>query len=692
MKFKKPSLSGFGFKRGANASFSMLPILGGLLILLLIVMVVSFVYFYYQNKFIAEYSSYISDQKLLSQRIATSAFEAASGKEEAFGRLEELRNRYQETLDLVSNGNPATGLPPLTSDVNAELTDLKNTWDEYSANADSIISKRGAVRTVAQYVANVSNALIPLEKLSEDIAAKIAEEGTDNQTLFVAARQSLFIERARKNLNQILSGADDAATAADQFGRDFKFYARVVDGLINGSRDLGIRRAQSVEIQNMLVRSQDVYNKVQQSVIGILDISPDLFEVKDAAAAVEIISPEMLDVGAQLEDALNELSGRYFQIALIGLLAFLVSLLILGLIATILVKDARTRASESLTVNQRNQEAILRLLDEMAALAEGDLTAHATVTEDITGAIADSVNFSIDALRSLVEAINNTVVRVSQSSEYTQAIANRLADASNQQAAEIANTTSAISNMAQTMEQVSKNAMNSADVALKSVEIANKGAETVRRNIEGMDTIRETIQETSKRIKRLGESSQQIGEIVSLITDIADRTNILALNAAIQASSAGEAGRGFAVVADEVQRLAERAGNATKQISALVETIQTDTNEAVSSMEQSTAGVVTGAKLAEDAGNALTEIESVSKQLADLIQDISREAREQASTAVNISESMHVIQQITMETSEGTTETALSIGNLTELANELRTSVAGFKLPESEEIKVAVNE
>jgi twitching motility protein PilJ len=401
----------------------------------------------------------------------------------------------------------------------------------------------------------------------------------------------------------------------------------------------------------------------------------------------------MLDAGVMMEDALKTILGRrviYF--AGTGGGAFAMVALLLVVMAGVLLAGARRRAADSLSINQRNQEAILRLLDEMTALSDGDLTAHATVTEDITGAIADSVNFSIDALRNLVEAINNTVVRVSQSSEQTQSIASRLADASNQQAAEIATTTDAISQMARTMEHVSRNAETSADVALKSVEIANKGAETVRRNIDGMDTIRETIQETSKRIKRLGESSQQIGEIVSLITDIADRTNILALNAAIQASSAGEAGRGFAVVADEVQRLAERAGNATKQISALVETIQTDTNEAVSSMEQSTAGVVTGAKLAEDAGNALNEIESVSKQLADLITGISKDASEQANAAVNISESMNVIKRITMETSEGTNDTAKSIANLTELANELRTSVAGFKLPESADLMVAVNE
>ncbi|HEX7028018.1 MAG TPA: methyl-accepting chemotaxis protein [Gammaproteobacteria bacterium] len=687
MKSKK--VSGIKIKRSSNLT---LPALGLLLLFLLAVMVGSFVYVYFQNKFNTEYLGYVAEQKLLSQRIATSALEAASGKDEAFATLQQLHNRYQVTLQYMREGNPATQLPPLSVDLlMGQYTPLEAAWAEYSSNARSIINRREVVSSISRYVTNVSNALVPLARLSEDIAIGLAETGTDPQTLYVASRQSLFLERTQNNLNRILTGDEDAAIAADQFGRDFAFFARVLDGLVNGSRDLGIQSAKSSRVQAMLAESQDIYNKVQTSVVGILDNSPGLFEVKDAAAAIQILSPEMLDVGVEMENAISASDDLNLMIALGGLASFALALFILAIMGVVLVRDARRRAAESVAINQRNQEAILRLLDEMTALADGDLTAHTTVTEDITGAIADSVNFSIDALRSLVEAINNTVVQVFQSSEQTQAIANRLANASTQQATEISNTTRAISSMAKTMEEVSRNAMNSAEVALQSVEIAHKGAQTVRRNIEGMDAIREAIQETSKRIKRLGESSQQIGEIVSLITDIADRTNILALNAAIQASSAGEAGRGFAVVADEVQRLAERAGNATKQIAALVETIQTDTNEAVSSMEQSTAGVVTGAKLAEDAGNALNEIESVSKQLADLINNISKDARAQASTAINISESMNVIQRITMETSEGTSQTAKSIGNLTELANALRTSVAGFKLPESDEVRTVVN-
>lgn len=331
--------------------------------------------------------------------------------------------------------------------------------------------------------------------------------------------------------------------------------------------------------------------------------------------------------------------------------------------------------------NRHNQDAILRLLDEMGDLADGDLTVTATVTEDITGAIADSINYTIDALRSLVENINSTTLQVASAAQETQATAIHLTDASDHQAQQITEVSSAITEMAGSIEQVSHNASQSSDVATQSVNLAVQGNTAVKKAIDGMDTIREQIQETSKRIKRLGESSQQIGEIVELIDDIAEQTNILSLNAAIQAAMAGEAGRGFAVVADEVQRLAERSGNATKQIDALVKTIQNDTNEAISSMERSTTEVVSGAKLSKDAGTALEQIEAVSHQLADLINNISDAAAQQAIAAVSTSDSMNVIQEITMQTSTGTNESAASIGRLSELADELRTSVSGFKLP-----------
>ncbi len=331
--------------------------------------------------------------------------------------------------------------------------------------------------------------------------------------------------------------------------------------------------------------------------------------------------------------------------------------------------------------NRHNQDAILRLLDEMGDLADGDLTVSATVTEDITGAIADSVNYTIDALRSLVEQINSTTLQVASAAQETQATALHLTDASEHQAQQITEVSTAITQMAGSIEQVSNNASQSQEVARQSVSLAVQGNSAVKKAINGMDTIREQIQETSKRMKRLGESSQQIGEIVELINDIAEQTNILSLNAAIQAAMAGEAGRGFAVVADEVQRLAERSGNATRQIDALVKTIQSDTSEAISSMEQSTSEVVSGARLSQDAGASLEQIEAVSQQLAELINNISDNAKQQAVAAVSTSESMSVIQEITMQTSTGTNESAAAIGRLLQLTNELRKSVSGFKLP-----------
>ncbi len=379
-------------------------------------------------------------------------------------------------------------------------------------------------------------------------------------------------------------------------------------------------------------------------------------------------------------------NGNTVLVIVAGVLA-LIALVPLGLLFVTL-RASGTQAVEQLRAaqnqrqeNERNQEAILRLLDEISGLSQGDLTATATVTEDITGAIADSVNMAVDALRKLVTTINHSAIQLDGATRQTQALSQHLAKASIAQSRQIASATESIATMAGSIEEVSGNAERAADVARHSVDVAHKGGEAVRRTIDGMNTIRETIQETSKRIKRLGESSQEIGNIVELINDIAEQTNILALNASIQASMAGEAGRGFAVVADEVQRLAERAANATKQIEVLVRTIQTDTNGAVVSMERSTTDVVGGALLAENAGAALGEIEQVSNQIASLVHNISSSARGQAQAGQSIARNMQVLREISSQTADSTTSTSQAIAKLAELSAGLRTSVAGFRLP-----------
>jgi twitching motility protein PilJ len=367
-----------------------------------------------------------------------------------------------------------------------------------------------------------------------------------------------------------------------------------------------------------------------------------------------------------------------------ALIAILVAALAFAgaLVAWLSAAGLRRVASLESERNRRNQDAILRLLDEMSSLASGDLTVQATVTDDITGAIADSINFAIEALRELVATINETAVSLDAATRQTQAAAGHLAKASVAQSRQVAAATDAVGAMAASIEEVSGNAERSADVARHAVDVAHKGGDAVRRTIDGMNTIRENIQDTSKRIKRLGESSQEIGNIVELINDIAEQTNILALNASIQASMAGESGRGFAVVADEVQRLAERAGHATRQIEVLVRTIQSDTNEAVVSMERTTTDVVGGALLAENAGAALGEIEDVSNQIAQLVQNISASARQQAATSAHISRTMQVLREISQQTADNTSATSTAIGRLADMSAQLRKSAAGFRLPQ----------
>jgi twitching motility protein PilJ len=393
------------------------------------------------------------------------------------------------------------------------------------------------------------------------------------------------------------------------------------------------------------------------------------------AGALILVSVVLVFIGG----AASIVAGVIALAALVPL-----ALLFLALKATGDEATAQRHAVEAQrSENERNQQAILRLLDEIAGLGQGDLTATATVTEDITGAIADSVNMAVDSLRKLVMTINSSAVQLDGATRQTQALAQHLARSSSAQSRQIASATESVGAMAGSIEEVSGNAERAADVARYSVDIAHKGGDAVRRTIDGMNAIRETIQETSKRIKRLGESSQEIGNIVEVINDLAEQTNILALNASIQASMAGEAGRGFAVVADEVQRLAERAANATKQIDALVRTIQADTNGAVVSMERSTTDVVGGAMLAENAGSALEEIEQVSNQIASLVHNISASARSQSQSGQSIARNMQVLREISSQTADATSNTSEAIAKLAELSAALRRSVAGFRLPDS---------
>jgi twitching motility protein PilJ len=633
------------------------------------------------------YLRQVTQLRLLSQQITQQASIASKGKESGFKAIITKSKEFQDILELLKDEEK----PPITpAEVKGILNELIEVWQKTDTNIKQLLqTQEGVILLYGQFT--------ELTRLTDDVVtqtqatinAMVAGNATPVQ-MYAIARQLMLLERIANGIRVSFRGDSAAIDADSQLSEDIIDFSDALAALLDGSDEMSA--VTDPIAQNSLQELSTLFTKRIEQADAFLDKSEQLFQAKDASQAIIETIPKILDVIEKLQQHYIEITEQRFVSTTLGnILAGLV-LLLLVLLSTIIARinkarseETRLRLEENERDNQRNQEAILRLLTEISDLADGDLTVTATVDESFLGAIADAFNYSVEALRDLVTSINETAARVSSTAQDTRKIAAQLTHAGERQSQQISKASQAIIGMANSVKKVSANAVESATVAKKSVDIASKGAKAVQDTIAGMDTIREQIQETSKRIKRLGESVQEIGEIVGLIDDIADQTNILALNAAIQAAMAGEAGRGFAVVADEVQRLAERSGNATKQIDALVKTIQSDTNEAVSSMEQSTAGVVAGARIAERAGESLTEIEKVSVQLAGQIENISQTARTQAAVAGNIAGNMTIIQEITAQASNGINETATSIERLAELANELKKSVSGFKLPDDEQ-------
>jgi twitching motility protein PilJ len=518
---------------------------------------------------------------------------------------------------------------------------------------------------------------------SEDLAeANVLQ----SQTLVNAQLQRLNLlgRTLRRDFEALRTGFGRPADLSLQILEADMALGQIVKGFENGDPELGLRAVTDTAALAALGALAETSGSIRTTVQNVLVFSDQLEAIGNARRQLEEFALKLALDEELVTGAVSGSSGRIQRTVLTAMVGIAMLILVvmswISRRSTDVRKDAEFQAQQT----ERNQAAIIRLLDELGSLADGDLTVTASVTEDITGAIADSINYAIEELRKLVITLNDSAIMVDGAARQTDVTAQQLAEATEAQSLQIRAASEAIQRMAISIEEVSGNAERSSDVARHSVDVAHKGGDAVRRTIEGMNAIRETIQDTAKRIKRLGESSQEIGNIVELINDIADQTNILALNASIQASMAGEAGRGFAVVADEVQRLAERSANATRQIEVLVRTIQTDTNEAVVSMERSTTDVVGGALLAENAGAALEEIEQVSNQIASLLQNISSSAREQASAAVTVTRNMDVLQEINTRTEAGTSATTGSIRKLAELAAQLRESVAGFRLPESQ--------
>jgi twitching motility protein PilJ len=617
----------------------------------------------------AGYEARAGELEVLSQRLPLTAQQSVLGNAAAFKKLADGRAAFEKTLTGLTEGDDEV---PATSGAARDSLDKVGTqWKKFDPQIAQILSQQKNLVALSENIKRINSLSIDLQEVAEQLASQLADGGASVREVSRANHLVMLSQRLPKNANLLLSSDLIDPEVVLQLEKDTTSFRDTVQSLMGGSASRSEDRMLTLE--DLGANMGDMV----ETVGAVLANTQPLLQAKVAANNLFVGSDTLMQDADQLAEEYQSIGGAgYMLAALFGLLA-IGSLVMLGLVN---INETKSRARKSEEENSRNQEAILRLMDELGELAEGNLTINASVTEDITGAVADSINYTVEELRSLVRGINQATVQMDQAANEASQVSESLQQASRRQTEEIEETSAAVVNLAQSVQQVSGNAVESARVAEQSLAAAEKGQQAVANAIAGMNTLREQIQETSKRIKRLGESSQEIGEIVELISDITEQTNVLALNAAIQAASAGEAGRGFSVVAEEVQRLAERSADATKQIAAIVKTIQSDTHDTVAAMEVSTQGVVEGAKLSDAAGQTLAEIGSVSKTLAELIADISTATQSQAESTAKVAETMQDIKAISAQTSSGSQQTADSIGGMKQLAQDLKNSVAGFKL------------